>query len=304
MSGQMLERCVVLASSRGHSFSSCFISAPAGMNLGLLPEILGARGIGWEWAKASTSELANPYAAIRHADFFIGVLNGTRADYRVIHEVGVAAALAKPVLLIMSPLRKLPVDLRQFTIAHVKLTDERALRFHIDAFLSAPHRNVFEERSPTSSSAPEPPSIPATQRARPATPDSRLEQEVFDLIQQAGGSAVVQPESAAPERYRPDLLVWLSSQEPELLDPAVIEVKGRVERGSIRSIEERLLGFMGTSGVRTGLVITSETVPERSQPAWPTIFWLDLQTFRDLLQSSRLGSYLRESRNRAVHGVR
>lgn len=81
-------------------------------------------------------------------------------------------------------------------------------------------------------------------------------------------------------------------------------MKGRVGRGMIRSIEERLLSFMGASGVRTGLVITSEAVPERSQPVWPTIFWLDLYTFRDLLQSSRLGPYLRESRNRAVHGVR
>lgn len=274
------------------------------MDLGVLPEVLGARGISWEWAKASAPELANPYAAIRRADFFIGVLNGTRADYRVMHETGAAAALAKPVLLIMSPLRKLPVDLRHFTVAHIKLTDDPAVRFHIDAFLSTPSRNVFEDRGPASSHVPEPPSIPAGKRTHPATPESRLEQEVFDLIEQAGGSAVAQPNSDGPERYRPDLLVWLGSQEPDLLDPAVIEVKGRVERSAIRPIEERLLGFMGASGVRTGLVITSQAVPERSQPAWPTIFWLDLHTFRDLLQSSRLGAYLRESRNRAMHGVR
>lgn len=295
----------MLTRSGNHNFSSCFVSAPAGKDLGVLPEILGERGIGWEWAKASTPELANPYAGIRSADFFIGVLNGTRADYRVIHETGAAAALAKPVLLIMSPLRKLPLDLRRFTIAHVKLTDSQALRLHVSAFLATPERNVFEDRGPVLTPVPEPPSVPATKRTQPSTPESRLEQEVFDLIQRAGGSAVVQPEgNYSSERYRPDLLVWLGSQDPELLDPAVVEVKRRVERGAIRSIEERLLSFMGTSGVRTGLVITSDAVPERSQPAWPNIFWLDLQTLRDLLESSRLGSYLRESRNRAVHGVR
>jgi hypothetical protein len=300
----MIKRCAVRTGSSVHQFTSCFVSAPAGMGLGVLPEVLGARDIGWEWAKAGAPELVNPYTAIRRADFFIGVLNGTRGDYRVMHETGAAAALAKPVFLIMSPLRKLPVDLRHFTVAHIKLTDDPALRFHIDAFLSTPSRNVFESPAPASSYVPEPPSVPAVKRTQPATPDSRLEQEVFNLIQKVGGSAVVQPDSDGPERYRPDLLVWLGSQEPELLDPAVIEVKGRVERGAIRSIEERLLGFMGTSGVRTGLVITSQAVPERSQPAWPTIFWLDLDTFRDLLQSSRLGAYLRDSRNRAVHGVR
>lgn len=294
----------MLTASKIKNFTSCFVSAPAGMDLGVLPEILGERGIGWEWAKANAPEFSNPYTGIRRADFFIGVLNGTRADYRVIHETGAAAALAKPVLLIMSPLRKLPVDLSRFAIVHVKLTDTQALRFHIAAFLAAPGRNVFEDRSSVSSSVPEPPSIPAKKRSHPATPESKLEQEVFDLIQKAGGSAIVQPESNTTEKYRPDLLVWLGSQEPELLDPAVIEIKRRVPRGSIRSIEERLLGFMGTSGVRTGLVITAEAVPERSQPTWPMIFWLDLATFRILLESSRLGSHLRESRNRAMHGVR
>lgn len=207
----MFEGGIVLTGSRTHNFSSCFVSAPAGMDLGFLPEILGAWGIGWEWAKASAPELANPCRAIRRADFFIGVLNGTRADYRVMHETGAAAALAKPVLLIMSPLRKLPVDLSRFAIAHVKLTDDLALRFHVDAFLPAPQRNVFEDHGPVSVSVSEPPSIPAGQRTRPTTPESRLEQEVFDLIQQVGGSAVAHPESDAPERYRPDLLVWLGS---------------------------------------------------------------------------------------------
>ena len=294
----------MLTGSNAHNIKSCFVSAPAGIDLGFLPDVLGERGINWEWAKENVSEFTNPYLAIRNADFFIGILNGTRADYRVMHETGAAAALSKPVLLILSPLRKLPVDLRWFTVAHIKLSDVRALRFHVDAFLSAPHRSAFERHRQVSSSIPKPPSFSASERSQHVTPESKLEQEVFDLIVKAGGSAILEPGSNVPQRYRPDLLVWLGSQEPELLDPAVIEVKRRVERGKIHLIEDQLLGFMGSSGVRTGIIITSEPVPERSQPRWPTVFWLDLQTFRELLQSSRLGPYLRESRNRAVHGVR
>jgi hypothetical protein len=294
----------VLTGLKKHNVSSCFVSAPAGMDLGRLPDFLSTRGISWEWAKAAAADVANTYEAIRRADVFIGVLNGSRADYRVIHETGVAAALEKPILLIMSPRRRLPVDLSHFSVAHIKLTDIRALGFHLDAFLAAPRRNVFEGRASVASLVPEPPSVSAPTRRRPDTPQSSLEREIFDLIQRTGGSVVAQPEMDQSVRYRPDLLIWLGSQEPELLDPAVIEVKGRDDPRSIRSIEEQLLGFMNTTGVRTGLIITSERVAERAQPTWPTIFWLDLPTFRELLESSRLGPYLRELRNRAMHGVR
>lgn len=294
----------MLTSLKKPNVSSCFVSAPAGMDLGSLSASLSTRDISWEWAKVAVADIDNAYAAIRRADVFIGVLNGSRADYRVIHETGVAAALEKPILLIMSPRRKLPVDLRHFSVAHVKLTDDRALGFHLDAFLAAPRRSVFEGRASVSSPVPVPPSVPPPTHRRSDTPKSDMEREIFDLIQRSGGSAIAQPETGESVRYRPDLLIWLGSQEPELLDPAVIEVKERVDPSSVRSVEERLLGFMNTTGVRTALVITPNPILERAQPLWPTIFWLDLPTFRELLLSSRLGPHLRELRNRAMHGVR
>ncbi len=289
---------------KNNDVMSCFISAPAGKDLGCLPEALSKRRISWEWAKTGATDVANVYETIRRTDVFIGVLTGSLADYRVIHETGVAAALEKPILLLMSPRRKLPVDLRHFSVARVKLTDDRALSFHLDAFLTAPHRSVFVYHTPAQLPVQEPPSVPPSTRLRSNTPTSSLEREIFDLIQRSGGSAIAQPATGEPVRYRPDLLVWLGSQEPELLDPAVIEVKGHVEPRSIRRIEEQLLNFMNTTGVRTGLVITAEPVLDRTQSIWPTIYWLDFSTFRHLLEASRLGPYLREMRNRAMHGVR
>ncbi len=294
----------MLNSAPPRRFVSCFVSAPTGLALGVLPQVLVDRGIEWEWAKTSASELANPYDGIRMADFFIGVMNGTRGDYRVVHETGAAAALEKPILLVMSQLRKLPIDLSRFPVARVKLDDERALRFHVDAFLSAPERNVFERRTTPILPVPEPPSVPPPTSGRTTSPEAALEREVFNLIERAGGSAIVQPDVGEGDRYRPDLLIWLGSLEPELLDPAVVELKEQVEPRGVRGIEERLLRFMSTTGVRTGLVVTLKPVPARSQSTWPGIFWLDLQTFRELVETARLGPYLRESRNRAAHGVR
>ncbi|MGJ4925591.1 hypothetical protein ACQR1I_09735 [Bradyrhizobium sp. HKCCYLS2038] len=274
------------------------------MDLGSLPGALSARGINWEWAKENSSGIPNAHAAIRRAQVFIGVLNGTNSDYRVVYEVGVAAGLEKSILLITSPRRKLPFDLRPFSVARLKLTDHRALNFHLDAFLAAPARSVFEEHARILRGASQSLIVPDSGRRMTDTFHSGLEKEVFELIIQAGGTAIAQPQAEQSEGYRPDLLVWLGSYDPELLDPAVIEVKGRVDPKDVRSIEERLLNFMNVSGVRTGLVITSEAFLRRSQPIWPNLFWLDLSTFSALLRSSQLGSHLREMRNRAIHGVR
>ena len=161
----------MLTGPKIYSVKSCFVSAPAGIDLGYLPEALSRRGISWEWAKAGATDVINVYAAIREAEIFIAVAKGARPDYRVIHETGVAAALEKPILLIMSRHSKLPIDLHLFSVANVKLTDERALNFHLDAFLAAPRRSVFEDHASISSSVPGPPSVPASKVPRPIASD-------------------------------------------------------------------------------------------------------------------------------------
>jgi hypothetical protein len=295
---------MLTGSSLRSQFKRAFISAPFGLRLGALPHLLAESGIEWQWAKELPESASNPSNAIKEADFFIGIMNRSSADYRVVYEAGVAAGIGKPILLIMTPAKTLPIDLRQFTIARVKLDDEEALALHLNAFLSAPRRDIFRsDPTPLRSGALEPPGLKASEVTWGNTLESQLEEEVFRVVEENGGSVIAQPQFEVGARYRPDMLVWLGAQEPELLDPAVVEVKRRVQRSEMRKVEEQLLSFMSVTGVRTGLIITSDQIPERSQQSWPNLFWLEFHHFEELVRTSRLGPYLRDVRNRFVHGA-
>lgn len=296
----------MLQGRKAFSFDRCFVSAPAGMDLGQLPEALSERGIDWQWAASNSIEAFNVYRAIRDADAVVAILDGATANYRVLHEMGVAAALEKPILLIASSNRTIPIDLKFFSVARLKLSDGKALRFHLDAFMATPKQSVFERTElPDLKKIERPQSEWISSKRGIGLPDSEIEKQIFDLIEASGGSAIYQPQSLNDlQGYRPDLLAWLGLLDAELLDPVAIEVKGRVNPKQLRDIEERLLKFMMTSGVTTGLIVTTEPVEKRRTPSWLNLFWLELDELRSLLETGQLGSHLRELRNRAAHGVR
>ena len=110
-----------MSDEASNNYHRCFISAPIGLELGVLPELLVERGISWEWAKDDTIESQGPTSRIAAADFVLIVLNGTRADYRGVFDAGVAVGLGKPILLIQTRARGLPLDLRRFTTVKVGL---------------------------------------------------------------------------------------------------------------------------------------------------------------------------------------
>ncbi|HEX7913047.1 MAG TPA: restriction endonuclease [Paraburkholderia sp.] len=110
-------------------YQRCFISAPFGVELGSLPELLEERGISWEWAKDEAGETQNAETGLANADFIIVVLNGTRADYRGIFDAGIAIGLRKPILLIQTKSRVLPIDFRWFSTVKTSLSNHDALPF-------------------------------------------------------------------------------------------------------------------------------------------------------------------------------
>jgi hypothetical protein len=280
-----------MPSSR-HAYHSCYISAPIGLSLGTLPELLAARNIAWEWASNTDLAEQNSRDQIAAADFALIVLNGTRADYRGAFDAGIAAGLDKPVFLLQSKVRPLPIDLRLFTLAKVKLSDRNALEFHLDLFLATPRELV---RVSTASK-------PATGISRPPSGsillkppfESFLERRVFEAIVAAGGNAIVEAATSPQARYRPDLLASFSEVEPELLDLVAIEVKHRVAPGDASKVDDRLLGFMTSSRVKIGFVVTDEAPPHREQQLSPNILWVSIGLFETLAKSGRLGAYVRD----------
>nr|WP_147299798.1 hypothetical protein [Cupriavidus taiwanensis] len=291
-------------------YGKCFISAPLGLDLGELPDLLAERGIEWEWAKESSEQIAGAATAIKAADFFIGVLTSSRGDLRVLFEAGVASGLSKPILLIVADSVSLSLEYALFSIAKVSLNNRRALAFNLDAFRRAPHKDIFSrETSRRSAETTSRGKLPQISDLKSVSPrfESALERRIYDVVVASGGTAQAQPEGGGGVgvQYRPDLLVWLGHQEPELLDPAVVEVKGgRIDDRGVSRIEARLLSFMNATGVRTGFVVSSEEPPGRSHPLSANIFWLGIAEFEHLVISSSLGNYVRNMRNRIVHGAR
>ncbi len=276
----------------------CFISAPFGMDLGALPALLGERHIAWNWS-ADTPVGAHFAPSIQKCDFVIAVLNGTQSDQRVLYEVGLAEGLGKPVLTIAASKRVGSLARSLFPFVDVKLSERYALAFHLDAFLSTPHETVFE-RDRTAISAK--PVVPPSPEIPPRKLHSRLEVRVYDAVREAGGSAIVEPETNGSSG-RPDLLIWLSSEDPDLLDPAVIEIKGQLRSSDARRAEQQLLGFMQAAGVRCGFLLTEQGPPEKHRPISPYIFWLSIDHFVALTRDRRLGQHIRDLRNRAAHGA-
>lgn len=282
-------------------YQRCFISAPIGLELGALPGLLADRGISWEWAKDEPIDSHGPTSRIAAADFVLIVLNGTRADYRGVFDAGIAVGLGKPVLLIQAKARPIPLDFRQFTTVKASLSNGEALGFHLDLFLAAPPSTPSP---PVERSEREHASRPSRTRVPQRPFETELEHRAYAAVLDAGGSAIAQPSSGREVRYRPDLLAWLGHLDAELLDPAVIEVRSRVDPKTARRLEEQLLSFMQAARVRTALVLTAAPPPEREQQLSPNVLWLTIDEFESLARTAQLGTHVRKIRNRIMHGAR
>lgn len=268
------------------------------MSLGELPMLLGERRIGWNWSEDAS--VGTRYAPmIQRCDFVIAVLDGSQSDQRVLYEVGLAEGLGKPVFFIASNKRVSRSAHALFALVDVKLSDREALSFHLDTFLSTPHVNVFDKnRPPLPSSSFEP-----KDSVLPVHPfHSQLEARIYTTITEIGGSAIVEPKHDK-SRFRPDMLMWLGSQDPELFDPAVIEIKSRIDANNAHRAEKQLLEFMVAAGIGCGLLLTEQEPPQKRRPISPYIFWLSVDQFVSLARDGKLGSHVRNLRNRAVHGA-
>ena len=267
------------------------------MDLGVLPILLGERRIAWNWS--DDTPFGTRYAlTIQRSDFVIAILDGSQNDQRVLYELGLAEGLGKAVFAISTSKRVGRVARSILTFVDVKLTEKAALSFHLDAFLSTPHETVFERGRPALFNSIEP--------KEPAVPKqifhSQLEAQVYEAIVAIGGGAIIEPRGG-DATYRPDILMWLGSQDAELFDPAVIEIKTRLDVSGARRVEQKLIEFMQSTGVGCGFLLTEQEPPEKRRLSSPNVFWLSVSQFVALARDGKLGRHVQTLRNRAAHGA-
>lgn len=302
---------------KSREFKSCFISAPFGADLGTLTRVLDRAGIHWEWAK-SNLDLSDRLPGdlrkiIRSVDFVLGVLLGGPAISNTMFEVGLAVGAGKPVLLIVADESNVPSDLAGFPFVQASLTDDKAIELHLDLlFRSSRHgpRYPVSGQSRTASAVSPQAFGLRSNVLHDLQPANPLEAELVSLIEQAGGRTLFHPRpEGATRKFAPDLLFWLPASDAELLNPAVVEVKGYpITPQQLVHAEEQLLRFLQQTGVRTGLIIVrglgqEPRVDFRGSPLL-NVFRLDFERFRDLLRTGQLPNHLRQERNRAAHGLR
>jgi hypothetical protein len=137
-----------------------------------------------------------------------------------------------------------------------------------------------------------------------------FEDSIALVLESAGATVIRQPERVGAEgAVKPDVLFWLPGTDPDLFNPVVVEAKaGPMTPARVSDAREQLMQFMQSSGVRTGLLILKEPLPQPA-PEFQglpllNVFAIDFETFQELVATGRLAEHLRQARNRAAHGLR
>jgi hypothetical protein len=283
---------------------TCFISAPGKANMAPLMRALKLRR--WEpfvlsdVAELGTSLTESLQAAINDADVVIGLFSedaGNSAN--TAFEMGVAAALGKPVLLLVSPDAQLPSDLQSYLYVKAELDNEGAVALALDNMER--YAGLTRTRRPQTSST-EPLGIYADRLLERADrlsgePTQELEQLLMDAIQAGGAVAVTGATSDAGF----DIGVWSDDLDAIDGNPLLIEFKRNVDEQSLRA---SLATLQRTPSARAALVVSLAQIPSvgLASLGWP-IVWISLVDLLGRMRGETFPEVIRDLRNRSVHGL-
>ncbi len=293
------------------SLKTCFISAPAGAELGVLRTALESRGlralvphdlaVGTDWSSAIQKQLSQ-------ADLVIGVLTSKRQSPWVLFELGQASALGRRIVLIASPKADpIPFAMHQLLVLRIDLDNQEAIGFALDQILSAPERpkggRTAEPKPLRGLGTAADDLIAALDRSLATNNWQALEQVVADALRSSGADVVV----TSPTRdVGADFAVWSDVLEPFVGNPLLVEVKARIRgKAEASRAARQLASYLGASGSRWALLLYGEG-PDPEGQAWagspPNILVLSLRSLLEALRTNAFPELVRDLRNRRVHG--
>jgi len=291
--------------------NTCFISSPAGADLGPLREALSRRNIrvvvpedlptGADWS----NQIAHSIASV---DLVIGVLTSQRRSQWVLFELGQAAALGRQIMLIAPPkLALMPAHLMRFLVVRANLTNREAINFALDQLVASPERisgYVPSKNLPRSALGARADDYAADLRSLLEHEDFRgVERVILEALRGAGTDIV--SEATNPD-LGADIAVWSDALQPLMGNPLLIEVKARLRRPEdLQRAATQLAAATAASGTLWGLLLYGEGV----SPSWlskkslpPNIL---IYSYYELLNQLRTRSFpeiVRDLRNHRVHG--
>lgn len=290
-----------------------FISHSAKTQIGPLQDILQKEGVSFRdsFDLSPTSDISEMVRGeVQTADAVIAVINQDAAN--VFFEIGIAIALRKPVLALVSPSISAPSFATLLTRLTSDLADTDVLRVGVKQFLNNAKKRPLKARpnwKDASALRYDRGSlrhlIERLSLLRQSGPPSEVERIVGELLQVAEVTAIEEYKDASGRGV--DFAVWSDPLRESLGSPILIEVKtAKLNKMSFRVAYSRLARQVQDSDSAAGLLLYFDKGGARfTKPAtWvPAVLWFDVEDFARELLRKNFAEVLIERRNRAVHGL-
>jgi hypothetical protein len=293
------------------SIDSCYISAPAGSDLGVLKRALHDRRIRvvdpTDFAPGSSIS-AEVMRVLPSVDLVIGILTRERRSDWTLYELGLAAALARRVVVIAPVGELLPpqLDLSGIMVVRADPGTREAIEFVLDQLLAAPrraarsqpvkaNRDDFRFRADMY--------LSEANRLMTMGSGEEFETLLASALRESGVDALVREPSV--DRGA-DIAVWSDALQAYVGNPLLIEVKMRL--GSLDQLRDagmRLAQQVLSTGGQWGLLIYGVGPPthEVQNSVVFNVLAISVHDLFERMRSAPFASVVNEMRNRRAHGV-
>lgn len=295
---------------------TCFVSAPAGVNLNKIKSILIERDIEIIHPSdllthgQSISEKINKL--ISQADIFLAVFDESLESGNTLFELGLAVGQKKQIVILTPPRFKLPSDILGFLVLRVTQDNLDALGFSLDQMLTATlnkskkrtsktYKNIGQASKPISNKIYELKN--KLNELGPSSAGYALERFVADLLKESGISVIQQsdkPDTGA------DFAIWSDELAPVLGNPILIEIKRNIrDRAQALKVTDQLTRYIEKSNSKSAIVFYLEGLPsDRVQKLSErfNILFFRLGDIVEQLQNKSFADTIRSRRNFIAHG--
>ncbi|MBI5634957.1 MAG: hypothetical protein HZA15_15930 [Nitrospirae bacterium] len=286
-----------------------FIAAPVHQDLETLTTELRKRDIivftAYDLSPVTTSLVANIEKAIQQADLIVAVVPAQMSP-NVFFELGIAHALHKPIILLVSPkYGQLPSDLAGTFYLRADSENREAIGFALDQCLSRIEKSVEQPTKATREGRPlgadADKFLDRINREGPSMRGRELENLVAEVLRTSGVDTMMQ--SPKPNQGA-DIAVWSDALQPVTGNPLLIEVKSSIRTkqqllGALNQVEQ----YRINSGARLSLlVVMTSLVDLSSVPSISGILAVSFNELVNQLRNKTFAETIRELRNQYAHG--
>jgi len=295
---------------------TCFVSAPAGVNLSQIKQILLEREIEFVLPSEvlthgqTISETINKLISI--SDMFMAVFDDVHDSRNILFELGLAVGLKKQIIILIPPKLSLPSDLSGFLVLRVTQDNLDALGFSLDQMLAATQKKskkrVIQRYD----------DLKITKKAisnkiydlknklnnlDPRVAGYTLERFVGDLLKESGISVIQQSEK--PDTGA-DFAIWSDELAAILGNPILIEIKRTIrDRSQALQVTDQLNRYIEKSNSKSAIVFYLEGLPSDQIQYFTqkfNILFFQLGDVVDQLQNNTFADIIRIRRNKIAHG--